>query len=187
MLLDLYIYPHPILSQVAEPVTEFDESLATLISNMAETMYVGNGVGLAAPQIGLSKRIFVVDTAAPEEPSQLRAYINPKIVLKDEPIIWNEGCLSLPGLYRDVATFGHVIVEAQDVKGETFREEAHELRAVAILHEYAHLEGQVFVDRLPALKKSLTRKYWNKNIYKLTKKTYSECNLHCVFDKPPVK
>ena len=185
MLLDLYIYPHPVLSKVAEPVDTFDESLATLVSNMAETMYVGNGVGLAAPQVGISKRIFVVDTSAPEEPSQLKAYINPKIILKENPIIWNEGCLSLPGLYRDVETFGHVIVEAQDVKGEWFTEDAKELRAVAILHEYSHLEGHVFVDRLPALKKSLTRKYWAKNMYKLTEKTYSEMNLHCVFANPP--
>ena len=135
MILDLYIYPHPVLLQVAEPVETFDDDLKKLVDDMADTMYEGNGVGLAAPQIGLSKRLFVVDTSAPEEPSTLKAYVNPKIIVKDQPIVWNEGCLSLPGLYRDVQTYGHVIVEAQDVEGNWFREEAKELRAVALLHE----------------------------------------------------
>ena len=104
MILDLYIYPHPVLLQVAEPVETFDNDLKKLVDDMADTMYEGNGVGLAAPQIGLSKRLFVVDTSAPEEPSTLKAYVNPKIIVKDQPIVWNEGCLSLPGLYRDVQT-----------------------------------------------------------------------------------
>ena len=144
-------------------------------------MYEGNGVGLAAPQIGLSKRLFVVDTSAPEEPSTLKAYVNPKIIVKDQPIVWNEGCLSLPGLYRDVQTYGHVIVEAQDVEGNWFREEAKELRAVALLHEYAHLDGSVFIDRLSPLKLRLVRKSWGKRIRREAEKTYSESNLHCVF------
>ncbi len=181
MIRDLYIYPHPILLQTAKPAESFDEDLKTLIGDMADTMYEGNGVGLAAPQIGLSLRVFVVDTSAPEEPSSLRAYVNPKIVLKDRPIIWNEGCLSLPGLYRDVQTFGHVIVEAQDADGKPFREEATDLRAVAILHEYAHLDGSVFIDRLSPLKLRLVRKSWGKRIRREAEKTYSESNLHCVF------
>ena len=133
MILDLYIYPHPVLLQVAEPVETFDDDLKKLVDDMADTMYEGNGVGLAAPQIGLSKRLFVVDTSAPEEPSTLKAYVNPKIIVKDQPIVWNEGCLSLPGLYRDVQTYGHVIVEAQYVEGNWFREEAKELRCKSLL------------------------------------------------------
>ena len=182
MLLDLYIYPHPVLLKVAEPVTEFDAKLKTLIEDMAETMYEGLGVGLAAPQVGISKRIFVVDTSTQEEPSSLKAYINPKIILKDDPVVWNEGCLSLPGLYRDVRTFAHVIVEAQDVEGNTFREEAHELRADAILHEYSHLDGSVFIDRLAPIKRSLVKKHWAKNVYKAAEKTYKDTKLHCVFN-----
>ena len=184
MLLDLYIYPHPVLSKVAEPVTEFDDKLSKLVEDMAETMYEGLGVGLAAPQVGISRRLFVVDTAKPDEPSTFRAYVNPVIVLKDSPVVWNEGCLSLPGLYRDVKTFGHVIIEAQDVKGEKFREEATELRAVALLHEFSHLEGSVFVDRLSPLKKRMATKYWKKHVYQEAKKTYKDTNLHCIFAEP---
>lgn len=183
MLLDLYIYPHPILAQVADPVERFDDDLKKLVADMYETMIAGYGVGLAAPQVGISRRLFIVDTSRPEEPSTLKAYINPKIILKDDPIIWNEGCLSLPGLYRDVKTFGHVIVEAQDVNGETFREEAHDLRAVAILHEYSHLEGSVFIDRIAPVKRSMTKKYWFKKASQLTEKTYQNTQLKCVFHK----
>ena len=183
MLLDLYIYPHPILARKADPVETFDDDLRKLIEDMHETMVAGFGVGLAAPQVGISKRIFVVDTSRPEEPSTFKAYINPKIILKDDPLVWNEGCLSLPGLYRDVNSFGHVIVEAQDEFGNTFREEAHELRAVAILHEYSHLEGSVFIDRLSPVKRNLTKKFWFKKASQLAEKTYRETQLKCVFNK----
>ena len=182
MILPLYIYPHPVLLKKAEPVTTFDDSLKELVKNMAETMYEGNGVGLAAPQIGLSQRLFIVDTSMPEEPSRLRAYINPEITLKEDPIVWNEGCLSLPGLYRDVNSFSHVIIKAQDVNGAWFTEEAHELQAVALLHEYSHLEGSVFIDRLSPLKKSLARKFWSKHVKKEAEKTYKDTAIKCVFD-----
>lgn len=181
MLLDLYIYPHPILARVAEPIETFDDELKKLIADMRETMVAGFGVGLAAPQVGISKRLFIVDTSHPEEPSTFRVYINPQIILKDDPLVWNEGCLSLPGLYRDVNSYGHVIVEAQDENGETFREEAHELRAVAILHEYSHLEGSVFIDRLAPLKRSMTKKFWAKKAAQLTEKTYADTELNCIF------
>lgn len=181
MLLDIYVYPHPILLKKAEPVTVFDESLARLVDDMAETMYAGLGVGLAAPQIGRSIRLFIVDTSTPEEPARLKAYVNPKIILKDEPVIWNEGCLSLPGLYRDVSTYAHVIIEAQDVHGEVFREEAHELQAVALLHEYRHLEGGVFIDRLPPLKRRMAQKFWSKHVRREAEKVYGDLNIQCVF------
>lgn len=183
MLLDLYIYPHPILTRVADPVDTFDETLKELVQNMYETMVCGNGVGLAAPQVGISKRLFIVDTSRPDEPSTLKVYINPKIILKDDPLVWNEGCLSLPGLYRDVKSFGHVIVEAQDVHGETFREEATDLRAVAILHEYAHLDGSVFIDRIAPVKRNLTKKFWFKKASQLTEQTYKDTKLNCIFGK----
>lgn len=184
MLLDLYIYPHPVLAKKAEPVTEFNDELKKLVEDMAETMYEGAGVGIAAPQVGLSKRLFLVDTSTSEEPSNLRAYINPTIILKDDPVVWNEGCLSLPGLYRDVKSFAHVIIEAQDVEGNTFREEATELRAVAILHEYSHLEGSVFVDRLAPIKKRMAHKFWAKHMYREAEKVYKKTKLHCVFSEP---
>ncbi len=185
MLLDLYIYPHPVLSRVADPVDAFDEALSKLVADMTETMYEGCGVGLAAPQIGVSRQIFIVDTSAESEQPSLRAYINPKIILKDSPVVWNEGCLSLPGLYRDVHSFGHVVIEAQDVHGEVFREEAHELRAVAILHEYGHLQGHVFLDRLSPIKQRLARKFWAKNSRREAQKLYGETALHCVFTDAP--
>lgn len=177
MILPLYLYPHPILAAVAQPVEVFDEALKKLVKDMTETMYEGNGVGIAAPQVGLSRRLFVVDTSTAEESSNLRAYINPKIIQKDDPCIWNEGCLSLPGLYRDVKTFAHVIVEAQDVDGNPFREEAHDLRAVAILHEYRHLDGGVFIDRLSPLKRNMAKKFWNKHAQKEAEKTYKDTHL----------
>ncbi|MCL2325184.1 MAG: peptide deformylase [Proteobacteria bacterium] len=179
MLLDLIIYPHPVLKAVAKPIEVFDESLSELIANIVETMHEGAGVGLAAPQVGLSLQLFVVDTSTPEEPSALRTYINPRIILQDKPILWEEGCLSLPGLYREVPTHQHVIIEARDARGEWFREEAHDLRAVAILHEFAHLQGSLFIDRLNPVKRNLTKKYWAKNAAKLTEHTYRDTKLHC--------
>lgn len=181
MLLDIYVYPHPILLQKAEPVTVFDAALEKLVEDMAETMYEGLGVGLAAPQIGRSIRLFIVDTSTPEEPARLKAYINPKIILKDDPVVWNEGCLSLPGLYRDVNTFSHVIIEALDVHGEVFREEARDLQAVALLHEYRHLDGGVFIDRLPPLKRRMAQKFWSKHVHREAEKVYGEMKIHCVF------
>ena len=182
MILKLYIYPHPVLLKKAEEVTEFGPELETLVCDMAETMYEGNGVGLAAPQVGISKRLFVVDTSAPEEPRRLKAYVNPKILVKEKPIVWNEGCLSLPGLYRDVNTFCHVVIEAQDVHGQVFTEEADDLQAVALLHEYAHLDGGVFIDRLSPLKKTMTRKFWAKHARRDAAETYKDTRIECVFD-----
>lgn len=187
MLLDLVLYPNPVLKAVAEPVEKFDEALEQLVADMAETMYEGKGVGLAAPQIGRSIRVFVVDTSAPDEPHALKAYINPKIILKDDPCVWNEGCLSVPGIYRDVKTFAHVIIEAQDVKGEWFREEARELQAVALLHEYAHLEGSVFIDRLNPVKRNMTKKFWVKRGKALAEETYKDTKLKYVFDEQAIK
>lgn len=181
MLLDIVIYPHPILKQIAEPVEHFDDDLRELIANMRETMRVGLGVGLAAPQVNKSIQLFIVDTSRPDETSNFKAYINPKIILKDEAVIWNEGCLSLPGLFREVETFEHVIVEAQDEWGKTFTEEARDLRAVAIAHEYEHLQGKVFIDRLNPVKRSLSRKFWNKNSKRLAQKMYKDTDLKCIF------
>ena len=183
MILDIYIYPHPVLKEVAKPVETFDAELEKFVADMAETMYAGMGVGLAAPQVGKSLRIFVVDTSAPEEPHALKAYINPRIILKEDPCVWNEGCLSLPGLYRDVDSYAHVIIEAQDVHGEWFREEARELQAVALMHEFSHLEGHVFIDRLKPMKRNLTKKFWLKNAEKLAAETYKDSPVHCTFFK----
>lgn len=177
-ILELVMYPNPILSQVAEPVEEFSEDFPKLIADMAETMYEGKGVGLAAPQIGLSKRLFIVDVSAPDEPHNLKVFINPTIVQQDTPVIWNEGCLSLPGLYRDVKTFNHVIVDAFDIKGNPFRHEASDIEAVAILHENAHLDGKVFIDRLAPVKRSLVKKFWKKNAERLCKETYKDSRIH---------
>lgn len=187
MLLDLVLYPNPVLKAVAEPVEKFDEALEQLVADMAETMYEGKGVGLAAPQVGRSIRVFVVDTSAPDEPHALKAYINPKIILKDDPCVWNEGCLSVPGIYRDVKTFAHVIIEAQDVKGEWFREEARELQAVALLHEYAHLDGSVFIDRLNPVKRNMTKKFWVKRGKALAEEAYKDTKLKYVFDEQAFK
>ncbi len=99
-VLDILIYPDPKLRRVAEPVEEVDDEIRRLVDDMAETMYAAPGVGLAAPQIGVSKRIFVVDTASEDDPGDLMVFINPRFVEKDGEIVWEEGCLSFPGIHE---------------------------------------------------------------------------------------
>lgn len=182
-ILDLLIYPHPILSQKAEPVDDFGPQLQTLIKDMAHTMYAGNGVGLAAPQVGLSRRLFIIDVSAPEGPKNLEVFINPTILSKSVPTLWNEGCLSLPGLFRDVPSFKNVSIRAQDASGKLFETQAVDLRAVAILHEFLHLEGEIFIDRLNPMKRRMTRKYWAKNRKSLAKEVYTELNVGYVLEE----
>ncbi len=133
-------YPDPRLREKAQPVAVVTPAIQQLVDDMAETMYAAPGVGLAATQIGEPHRIFVIDTAGDDEPSELRAFINPEIIARDGDITWEEGCLSFPKVDRD---------------GNPFELEAEELLAVAIQHELDHLDGVLMIDRLGALKKRL--------------------------------
>lgn len=147
-------YPDPRLRIPALAVTEFDAALQALLSDMAETMYAAPGVGLAAPQLGISLRLFIVDTAVgEEEPSDLRVFVNPRILERSGEVKWEEGCLSFPGLHEEIKRAERVRAVAQDEKGKLFELEATGLLAIAIQHEGDHLEGKLMIDHLGTLKR----------------------------------
>ncbi len=151
VLLPILQYPDPRLHTVAKPVTVFDEALKTLVRNMAHTMYKAPGVGLAATQINVHQRVVVVDCS--EHSDQLTVLINPVITWASGDIqSWEEGCLSVPDVYEEVKRPDSVRVKAQDIHGEFFELEAHELLSVCIQHEIDHLNGKVFVQHLSQLK-----------------------------------
>lgn len=148
-------YPDPILSQAGEPVTVFDEDLKTLVEEMFESMYAAHGIGLAAPQIGLSKRLTVIDVNFKKDPADQLVLINPEIVEREGKQVEEEGCLSLPEIREKVNRAAKVKVRAQNVDGEWFEVEGEELLARALQHEIDHLDGILFLDRLSRLKRDL--------------------------------
>ena len=151
-LLPILEYPDPRLHTVAAPVTVFDASLRQLVGDMAETMYAAPGVGLAATQVDVHRRVIVIDTS--ENKDQLRVFINPQIVAAaDELVVCEEGCLSVPGIFEEVRRPRWVRVRAQDADGQRFDLDAEGLLAVCVQHEMDHLEGKVFVEKLSMLKR----------------------------------
>ncbi|MGE0327940.1 MAG: peptide deformylase [Polyangiaceae bacterium] len=161
-LREILEFPDPRLREVGQPVTVFDDELRQLVEDMAETMYDAPGVGLAATQIGVAKRLFVIDIAGEDEPSDLKVFINPEILELDGTQVWEEGCLSFPGATEEVKRAEVVKVRAQDEFGETFELEADGLMAVAIQHENDHLDGVLMIDKLNAIKKRLFSRKLNK-------------------------
>jgi peptide deformylase len=153
-------FPDPRLRTVAAPVTVFDAELKTLVADMYETMYAANGVGLAATQVNVHKRVLVADMS--DERNQPLALINPEILEKDGAQVYQEGCLSFPGIYADVTRALHVKVKANDVDGKEIVVEAEGPLAVCIQHEMDHLAGKVFVDYLSPLKRSMLLKRMEK-------------------------
>jgi peptide deformylase len=152
-LLTILRYPDPRLHKLAKPVTVFDERLKKLAANMAETMYDAPGVGLAATQVDVHEQLIVIDTS--ETHSDLRVFVNPKIVwASEEKQVYDEGCLSVPGVYDGVERPARVKVRALDVEGKPFELEADGLLAVCIQHEMDHLKGKVFVEYLSPLKRN---------------------------------
>ena len=173
-LLPIFTYPAPVLKKIAEPVTLFNDELKLLIRNMLYTMYKAPGIGLAAPQVGVSHRIFVIDIDFEREEVTLadgstdyrisnfnpRVFINPVFKNKKGEQICEEGCLSVPGVYVDVKRSLELDLEYLDVDGNKHSMNAQELLAVCIQHENDHLDGIVFFDRISLLKKQLlTKKY----------------------------
>ena len=152
------------LRQEAGPVEVFDEQLARLVEDMFQTMYAAEGVGLAAPQIGISSRIFVIDTRDEADPQGGRyAFINPEIVeASAEKDKATEGCLSIPGVEEVVERPSSVRLRAQDVTGEWFELEGADLLGRALQHEHDHLEGILFLDRVSPLKRRMAVKRWKK-------------------------
>ena len=152
-------YPDKRLRIPGERVTDFGPELQTLVDDMAETMYAAPGVGLAATQIGVAQRVFIVDVATgDDEPSDLRVFINPEILERNGEVAWEEGCLSFPGVHEEIDRAERVKVRAQDRHGQTFELEADGLLAVAIQHENDHLEGKLMVDHLGMLKKRMVHR-----------------------------
>jgi peptide deformylase len=155
-------YPDPRLRQKAQPVGDITPEIVKLIDDMAETMYAAPGVGLAATQIGEPHRIFLVDIAADNEPSNLLVFINPEIVRQEGQQVGPEGCLSFPGISEDIKRAERVRVRARGRDGETFEIAADGLLAVAVQHELDHLDGVLMIDRMGTLKKRIVQRKMQK-------------------------
>ena len=155
-LLPILRYPDPRLNKVAKPVTVFDSRLKKLVADMADTMYEAPGVGLAASQVDVHEQLLVIDTS--ETHDDLRVFINPEITwASPERQVYDEGCLSVPGIYDGVERPARVKVRALDLDGKPFEIEAEGLLAVCIQHEMDHLKGKVFVEYLSPLKRNRIR------------------------------
>jgi peptide deformylase len=158
MIRTILHYPDKRLRERGERVEAITPELQNLIDDMAETMYAAPGVGLAATQIGVALQLFIVDIADESSPSDLRVFINPEILERTGDVTWQEGCLSFPGVQEDIDRAAHVRVRAQGRDGTTFELEADGLLAVAIQHEYDHLQGVLMIDKMGPLKKRLTHR-----------------------------
>ncbi len=171
-LLKIFTYPSPVLTKVAEAVTLFDNELETLCRDMLFTMYQAPGIGLAAPQVGINKRIFVIDLnyereeitrADGQEDYNYSDFaplvlINPEIKLLYGEIYFDEGCLSVPGIYEEIKRVQNIEVTYYDLKGKEKKIDATDLLSVCIQHENDHLNGIIFIDRLSFIKKDLIKK-----------------------------
>jgi len=155
MIREIVKYPDPILQKPTEPVTEFDDELRELVDDMFESMYAAQGIGLAAPQVGISKRLTVIDLSFKKNPEEKIVLINPQIIDKKGKQNEDEGCLSLPEIREKVSRAEKVRVRAQDVTGKWFEIDGEELLARAFQHEIDHLDGILFIFRVSALKRDL--------------------------------
>ena len=159
MIYPIVKYGNGVLETKAETVTEFDTpELHKLLEDMFQSMYVAKGVGLAAPQIGISKRIAVIDTTVGEDASQKIVLINPEIIGKEGMQTGEEGCLSVPGFREQVTRAQRVTVRAQNAKGETFEMTGEDLLARAFQHETDHLNGTLYISHISPLKRDLIRR-----------------------------
>ena len=154
--LNILEFPDPRLTTVASEVENFDETLKKLVEDMTETMYSAHGIGLAATQVNVHKRLLVLDIS--ENQDQPRVYINPQILNQSGEQNHEEGCLSVPGIYASVKRAENVTVRAQEMDGSFFEEKLEVLHAVCVQHEMDHLIGRLFVDYLSPLKRNMVRK-----------------------------
>ncbi len=155
MILEIVKYPEPVLERPTEPVTEFNGELRKFVDDMFESMYAAKGIGLAAPQVGVSKRLTVIDLSFKERPEDRIILINPEIILREGKQYEEEGCLSLPEIREKVSRAARVKVRAQYLDGNWFELEGTELLARAFQHEIDHLDGILFFRRVSALKRDL--------------------------------
>lgn len=149
-ILNILHYPDERLHTVAQPITQFDAALQRQINDMAETMYAAPGIGLAATQVDFHYRLVVIDTS--ENKDDLLVLINPEIIERDGITTYEEGCLSVPGIYEEVERAERVKVKALDAQGQAFEFDADGLLAICVQHEIDHLDGKVFVEKLSRLK-----------------------------------
>ncbi|HTW62920.1 MAG TPA: peptide deformylase [Terracidiphilus sp.] len=155
MILKIVKYPEPVLSQPGEPVTEFNEELRRLVTDLFETTYAAQGIGLAAPQVGISKRLTVIDLSLGKDPKEKLVLINPEVISSEGRLYEEEGCLSFPEIREKVVRAAKVRIRAQDEYGKWFEMDGEELLSRAMQHEIDHLNGILFIFRMSPLKRNL--------------------------------
>lgn len=160
----IVLYPDPVLLRPTRPVETVDDEVCALVRDMIETMHAAPGIGLAANQVGEERRVCVVDVTAGEEPDALIVLINPRVVSSEGSQTEEEGCLSFPDVLLEITRADRATVEALDLRGKPFTLSAEGLLARAILHECEHLDGQVFLRNVSALKRELVRTQIRKRI-----------------------
>jgi peptide deformylase len=158
MIYPIVKFGNPVLEKPSEPVTVFDDELKRLVEDMFESMYAAHGVGLAAPQIGISKRLAVIDVTFKEDPEAKLVLVNPEIIHTEGKHTQNEGCLSIPEFREPVTRPSKVTVRAQDVSGKWFEKTGDDLLARAFLHETDHLHGKLYISHLSILKRDLMKR-----------------------------
>jgi peptide deformylase len=156
MILKIVKYPEPVLSQPGEPVTEFNDELRKLAADMFETTYAAQGIGLAAPQVGVSKRMTVIDLSMGKDPKDKLVLVNPEITFSEGRLYEEEGCLSFPEIKEKVVRAAKVRIRAQDLNGKWFEMDGDDLLARCFQHEIDHLDGMLFIFRMSGLKRDLT-------------------------------
>ena len=158
MIYPIVKFGNPVLEKPSATVTAFDDEIKKLVEDMFESMYAARGVGLAAPQISISKRIAVIDVTFKENPGAKLVLINPEIIAKEGRQRGSEGCLSIPEFREDVTRAKTVTVRAQDVNGKFFERTGEDLLARALLHETDHLNGKLYISHISALKRDLIKR-----------------------------
>jgi peptide deformylase len=156
VILKIVKYPEPVLQQPGEPVTEFNDELHRLVADMFETMYSAQGIGLAAPQVAVSKRVTVIDLSMVKDPAQKLVLVNPEIIFQQGRQYEEEGCLSFPEIREKVVRAAAVKIRAQDENGKWFEMDGTELLSRAFQHEIDHLDGMLFIFRMSGLKRDMT-------------------------------
>ena len=157
-VLKIVTWPNPILENPADPVTKFDDDLRKLADDMFETMYAAPGVGLAGVQVGIAKRLFVMDCSGGKDPASRYFMANPEIIVQEGKQDGEEGCLSIPGIYSKVARSMRVIARGHDLSGKQFEIEGIELEGRCLLHETDHCDGILYVNRITPLKREIVKR-----------------------------
>jgi len=165
-LREIVKFPDPRLKEVAKPITDVDDDLRELARDMIDVMYDEPGIGLAAPQVGASVRMFVIDTEWTEDEQDRNplVIVNPELFDPEGSVTWNEGCLSVPDYQADVDRAAHITLRGSDLDGNPIEERASELRAVCFQHEVDHLDGLLFIDRISRLKRTIYAKKRKKQL-----------------------